>query len=128
LPLSLKLVIDGVQVEMMHILPVPRSELEEWSKRALVPDGRPPQRREAFLKTFDDATGVVIFGHSHQPSLTTLGRRLFLNPGSAGKKRFSLPRCCGLLEIFPDRIQASIRLLERYNGKVPGRIHMDIGE
>jgi hypothetical protein len=37
-------------------------------------------------------TRIVIFGHSHQPCLITLGHMLFFNPGSAGKKRFSLTR------------------------------------
>ena len=140
LPLSLKLSLESLQVEMMHVLPVPQSVLEEWSD-AMLPGGRAPQRSEQFLATFDEETGVVVFGHSHLPSLLTLGDRLFFNPGSAGKKRFDLPRCCGLLEILrgrvrtsadgslqrlPDRIRASIELLEKYNGVLPPRIEMDI--
>jgi len=140
LPLSLKLSLESLQVEMMHVLPVPQSVLEEWSD-AMLPGGRPPNRSEKFLATFDEKTGVVVFGHSHLPSLLTLGDRLFFNPGSAGKKRFDLPRCCGLLEILrgrvrtsadgslqrlPDRIRASIELLEKYNGVLPPRIEMDI--
>jgi len=140
LPLSLKLSLESLQVEMMHVLPVPQSVLEEWSD-AMLPGGRPPNRSEKFLATFDEKTGVVVFGHSHLPSLFTLGDRLFFNPGSAGKKRFDLPRCCGLLEILrgrvrtsadgslqrlPDRIRASIELLEKYNGVLPPRIEMDI--
>jgi len=35
--------------------------------------------------------GAVVFGHSHRPSIETRGRVLFLNPGSAGPRRFSLP-------------------------------------
>ncbi|HKS97787.1 MAG TPA: metallophosphoesterase family protein, partial [Terriglobia bacterium] len=97
LPPSLKLGLAGLQVEMMHILPVPQSEVEDWAERTLDVDGKPPRRSEPFLKTFEDATDVVVFGHSHQPCVVTLGRRLFFNPGSAGKKRFDLPRCCGLL-------------------------------
>src|SRR5207244_10122228 len=97
-----------------HILPIPQSVLEEWSDAAL-PRGRPPQRSEKFLATFDEATGVVVFGHTHQPCLATLGDRLFFNPGSAGKKRFDLPRCCGLLEII--RGQVRTRSEERRVGK-----------
>jgi hypothetical protein len=33
--------------------------------------------------------------------LQALAGKLFFNPGSAGKKRFSLPRCCGMLEVLP---------------------------
>ncbi len=34
---------------------------------------------------------AVIFGHSHQPSIATRDGVLYLNPGSAGPRRFSLP-------------------------------------
>ena len=128
LPPSLKLDIAGLHVELMHILPVPQSALEAWSERTLLPDGKPPQLSEAFLKTFDDATGVIIFGHSHQPCLVTLGQRLFFNPGSAGKKRFGLPRCCGLLEVLPNGVRAAIRVLEKYDGFLPHHVQLDYEE
>jgi putative phosphoesterase len=34
---------------------------------------------------------VVVFGHSHRPSTETRNRVLYLNPGSAGPRRFALP-------------------------------------
>lgn len=34
---------------------------------------------------------AVISGHSHKPSIETRNSVLYLNPGSAGPKRFSLP-------------------------------------
>ena len=34
---------------------------------------------------------VVISGHSHRPSVTTHHNVLYLNPGSAGRRRFRLP-------------------------------------
>ncbi|MBV8510329.1 MAG: metallophosphoesterase family protein [Xanthobacteraceae bacterium] len=34
---------------------------------------------------------AVVFGHSHQPSIETREGVLFLNPGSAGPRRFKLP-------------------------------------
>jgi putative phosphoesterase len=34
---------------------------------------------------------AVVFGHSHRPSIETRGGVLFLNPGSAGPRRFKLP-------------------------------------
>ncbi|HEV2491876.1 MAG TPA: metallophosphoesterase family protein [Terriglobia bacterium] len=142
LPLSLKLDIEGLKVEMMHILPVPQSEVEDWADRTLEIGGKPPRRSEAFLKTFDDAIGVVVFGHSHQPCLITLGRRLFFNPGSAGKKRFDLPRCCGLLEVVPSHAAAStggrletlpagiasILPLEKHRESLPHRVQLDFEE
>jgi hypothetical protein len=33
----------------------------------------------------------VVYGHSHQPSIETRSGVLFLNPGSAGPRRFKLP-------------------------------------
>ena len=129
LPPSLKLAIGGLHVEMMHILPVPQSEIEEWGGRVAPPDAPPPRRSEAFLRTFDDATGVVVFGHSHQPCLVTLGRRLFFNPGSAGKKRFDLPRSYGLLDILPDGIRASVKRLGPYDTlHLPRPIRVDFDE
>ena len=51
---------------------------------------------------------VVVFGHSHQPFIEWLSSVLFFNPGSAGPKRFHLPRCLGLLDIENGRLQARI--------------------
>jgi uncharacterized protein len=34
---------------------------------------------------------AVIFGHSHRPSAESRGGVLYLNPGSAGPRRFTLP-------------------------------------
>jgi uncharacterized protein len=32
-----------------------------------------------------------VFGHSHKPSIEMRGDVLYLNPGSAGPRRFKLP-------------------------------------
>ena len=34
---------------------------------------------------------AVVFGHSHQPSIETRDGILYINPGSAGPRRFKLP-------------------------------------
>ena len=34
---------------------------------------------------------VVVFGHSHRPGIEQRGNVLYLNPGSAGPRRFDLP-------------------------------------
>jgi hypothetical protein len=106
--------LGDVQFELLHELPARQAEVEEWGKREPV-EGTAPRRRELLLRSFDARTGVVIFGHSHQPCFAVLDGRLFLNPGSAGKRRFSLPRCCGILEISAKRVGATILSLERYN-------------
>lgn len=38
-----------------------------------------------------DGFSAVIFGHSHRPSMEDRDGVLFLNPGSAGPRRFRLP-------------------------------------
>ena len=124
LPLSFTHRFDGVQVEMRHILPAPQSQLEEWARHS-APSKARAARRDVFLKSFDPTTRVVIFGHSHEPCLLVIGGKLFFNPGSAGKKRFSLPRCCGLLEISIGGIKATIEPLERYNEQLPVGVHWE---
>jgi putative phosphoesterase len=42
---------------------------------------------------------VVVFGHSHRPYQQMLGPALLFNPGSAGPRRFSLPRTVGILSL-----------------------------
>jgi uncharacterized protein len=127
LPPSLTQRFEGVQVQVQHELPVPQSELEHWEDGALLGKMQ-PERRDAFLKAFADETRVVVFGHSHQPCLVTLGHMLFFNPGSAGHKRFSLPRCFGWLEIFPRGVRGSIVSLERYNEKLPAKVWLPVAE
>ena len=65
---------------------------------------------------FDPASagfGAVIYGHSHKPSIERKGSVLFLNPGSSGKRRFSLPVTLARLELGPDGLEAKlVRLLE----------------
>jgi putative phosphoesterase len=41
--------------------------------------------------------GIVVSGHSHQPSIEHRKGVLYLNPGSAGPRRFSLPVSIGRL-------------------------------
>jgi uncharacterized protein len=51
---------------------------------------------------------VVIFGHSHQPLIETVGSTLWFNPGSAGPRRFRLPVTLGLLRIEDGEAEAEI--------------------
>jgi uncharacterized protein len=54
---------------------------------------------------------VVVTGHSHRPSIRRHDGVLFLNPGSAGPRRFKLPVSIAKLTVSPRRVQASIREL-----------------
>ena len=78
---------------------------------AMTKDGR------TFLERADP--DVCIFGHTHRPAINRMDGMLLFNPGSAGPKRFSLPRGIGLLLLYsnsiepvliglPDRAQSSL--------------------
>lgn len=43
--------------------------------------------------------GLVIFGHSHTPEIRTKNEVVYLNPGSAGPRRFSLPITLAHLDV-----------------------------
>jgi uncharacterized protein len=43
------------------------------------------------VETAPAGLAVVVFGHSHQPSIAKRGGILYLNPGSARPRRFRLP-------------------------------------
>lgn len=60
---------------------------------------------------FDPAArgiSVVISGHSHRPAVERDGGVLYLNPGSAGRRRFSLPVTLATLELAGDAVEARI--------------------
>jgi uncharacterized protein len=51
---------------------------------------------------------VVVSGHSHQPKIETIGSVVYLSPGSAGPRRFSLPIAVATLELIGDAIRPCI--------------------
>ena len=55
---------------------------------------------------------VVISGHSHRPSLKMDGGVLFINPGSAGPRRFRLPISLAFLDIADGGPKARLQMLE----------------
>ncbi len=70
----------GLRIAIRHIV---------YKGGKLTKDGR------AFLDR--EQPDICIFGHTHQPKNVWLGDTLLFNPGSAGPKRFKLPRGLGLL-------------------------------
>ena len=56
------------------------------------------------------AAGIdaVLYGHSHKPTSEKKNGVLYLNPGSAGPRRFSLPMTVALLHLTPTSIEAEI--------------------
>lgn len=55
---------------------------------------------------------VVVSGHSHQPSLDERDGVLYVNPGSAGPRRFKLPIAVAELNITGHSVRAKLVELE----------------
>ena len=53
---------------------------------------------------------VVVSGHSHRPGMEERGGVLFVNPGSAGPRRFTLP--ISIAELVVDGDDVSVRFAE----------------
>lgn len=54
---------------------------------------------------------AVIYGHSHRPKAEMRNGVLFLNPGSAGRRRFDLPITVAELRIEEGKISYSFKTL-----------------
>ena len=52
---------------------------------------------------------VVVSGHSHRPKIETVDGVLYLNPGSAGPRRFTLPIALATLELGADGMRPCIQ-------------------
>jgi putative phosphoesterase len=51
---------------------------------------------------------AVVSGHSHRPSAVQKNGVLFLNPGSAGPRRFHLPVSVALLRVMGETMEAQL--------------------
>jgi len=88
IPLEQRLAIEGVVVHVLHDL------------KAL---------------TFDpvgEGVRVVVAGHSHRPSQQERDGVLYVNPGSAGPRRFRLPVSVGELLIEDGSVRARLHALD----------------
>lgn len=54
---------------------------------------------------------VIVSGHSHQPKVEEREGVLYVNPGSAGPRRFTLPIAVGELKISGSSVRARIKEL-----------------
>ena len=54
---------------------------------------------------------VVVSGHSHRPVIDDKNGVLFVNPGSAGPRRFKLPVSIAILEICDGKVRAQLHPL-----------------
>ena len=94
-PSEIIIELAGCRIAIRHIL---------YEGGKLTEDGR------AFLQ--DTQPDLCIFGHTHQPKVEWFGKTLLFNPGSAGPKRFSLPRGVGVLKLGQGEIVPSFIALE----------------
>ncbi|KTT33326.1 metallophosphoesterase family protein [Pseudomonas rhizoryzae] len=84
IPERVTLILAGVGIHMLHILP------------------------ELDLAAVDAPVRVVISGHSHKPLIEERDGVLYVNPGSAGPRRFRLPISVGRLTLDAGQVQAEI--------------------
>lgn len=75
--------------------------------------GRPERLTAAARAAVErESPDVVIFGHSHRPLAQAVAGRVFVNPGSAGPRRFSLPRSAGIAIVHDRKIRVELINLE----------------
>jgi uncharacterized protein len=67
-------------------------------------------RQELDERSLAKEARVVVFGHSHKPFIERQRDVLFINPGSAGPRRFGLPISVG--EVLVDGSQVQARTVE----------------
>src|SRR4051794_17223918 len=94
---------------------VPAPERVPWNKGKLT-GTKPPLRPNHVwsIRNWLPGAGfdVIISGHSHVPKIETVGGVLYLNPGSAGRRRFKLPVTLATLEVVPEGMRPAIHDLE----------------
>lgn len=90
----------GIKIALRHVL---------YEKGKLTKDSQAWLDRER--------PAVCIFGHSHRPTIEQYGPTILFNPGSAGPRRFSLPRGIGLLLLRNSDVKA--RLIPLPNKAMP---------
>jgi putative phosphoesterase len=69
--------------------------------------------KELDLDPAANGIDVVVSGHSHRPGIDTVDGVLYLNPGSAGPRRFTLPIALATLELSGDALQPCIHEVGR---------------
>jgi putative phosphoesterase len=81
-----------------------RGTLELGGIRLLVVHDRSDLTGEDVASHFD----VIVSGHSHRPAIERRGDVMYVNPGSAGPRRFKLPIALARLGIGPGGITGQI--------------------
>jgi putative phosphoesterase len=81
-----------------HLDDLLRFDLKGWGTLLVHDIADVPAALDAGIK-------LVITGHSHKPCIEWRGDQLFLNPGSAGRRRFKLPVTLALVEVLETSIE-----------------------
>jgi hypothetical protein len=89
IPWTADIEFDGVRIHVLHIL------------------------GELAIDPAAAGVNVVVSGHSHQPHVETRDGVLFVNPGSAGPRRFKLPVGVARLWVGDGRAEAELVTLLR---------------
>ena len=55
---------------------------------------------------------MIVSGHSHVAKIETIGGVLYLNPGSAGPRRFKLPITLATVEVTAESLRPQIHDLQ----------------
>lgn len=85
LPETVTLTLGGVVIHMLHDL------------------------NELAIDPAAEGVRVVVTGHSHKPACAERGGVLYVNPGAAGRRRFTLPVSVG--ELLIDEGKVDVRLV-----------------
>jgi putative phosphoesterase len=89
-----------------------RAELELGGARILIGHIGGRLREEAASRgSGRGGVDVVISGHSHQALVEQKDGVLYVNPGSAGPRRYGRPRTMAFLRIAPDSAEASANIV-----------------
>lgn len=83
IPMYLALELEGVSIHVLHDV----KEIDLLRRQCLPTDPAAA------------ASAVVVSGHSHKPTVSERDGVTFVNPGSAGPRRFTLPITVGYLDI-----------------------------
>ena len=60
------------------------------------------------VNPIENKIDVIVSGHSHVPRFDTVDGVLYLNPGSAGPRRFKLPITLAILDVTADALRPVI--------------------
>ena len=69
-------------------------------------------RAELAVDPVSAGYAAVIFGHSHKPSIEMRNGVLWLNPGSAGPRRFGLPVTIARIRVTAHKLDPEVLALE----------------